>query len=146
MGFSRQEYWSGLPFLSPGDLPDPGIEPGSPTLQADAFTVWATREVLVTWPGIKPECPAVKVQNLSLETTREVSKFYLFIWLHHVACGILVPRPGIEPTPSALEAWSLNHWKSALFLFRCILLYPKRIWVTKSVLLGNRSVVLGKLL
>ena len=33
MGFSRQEYWSGLPFLCPGDLPDPGIEPGSPTLQ-----------------------------------------------------------------------------------------------------------------
>ena len=35
MGFSRQEYWSGLPFPSPGDLPGPGIEPGSPTLQAD---------------------------------------------------------------------------------------------------------------
>ena len=34
MGFSRQEYWSGLPFPSPGDLPNPGIEPGSPTLQA----------------------------------------------------------------------------------------------------------------
>ena len=32
MGFSRQQYWSGLPFSSPGDLPDPGIEPGSPTL------------------------------------------------------------------------------------------------------------------
>ena len=32
MGFSRQEYWSGVPFPSPGDLPDPGIEPGSPTL------------------------------------------------------------------------------------------------------------------
>ena len=37
MGFSRQECWSGLPFPSPGDLPDPGIEPGSPTLQADAL-------------------------------------------------------------------------------------------------------------
>ena len=32
MGFSRQEYWSGLPFPSPGDLPNPGIEPGSPAL------------------------------------------------------------------------------------------------------------------
>ena len=32
IGFSRQEYWSGLPFPSPGDLPDPGIEPGSPAL------------------------------------------------------------------------------------------------------------------
>ena len=38
MGFSRQEYWSGLPFSSPGDLPDPGIEPRSPALQADALT------------------------------------------------------------------------------------------------------------
>ena len=37
MEFSRQEYWSGLPFPSPGDLPDPGIEPGSPALQADSL-------------------------------------------------------------------------------------------------------------
>ena len=36
--FSRQEYWSGLPFPSPGDLPNPGIEPGSPALEADALT------------------------------------------------------------------------------------------------------------
>ena len=34
MGFSRQEYWRGLPFPSPGDLPDPGIEPRSPMLKA----------------------------------------------------------------------------------------------------------------
>ena len=38
MGFSRQEYWSGLPFPSPGDLPDPGIDPRSPALQANALT------------------------------------------------------------------------------------------------------------
>ena len=37
MGFSRQEYWSGLPFTSPGDLPEPGIEPQSPALQADSL-------------------------------------------------------------------------------------------------------------
>ena len=37
MGFSRQEYWSGLPFPSPGDLPDPGIEPESSALQADSL-------------------------------------------------------------------------------------------------------------
>ena len=45
MGFSRREYWSGLPFPSPGDLPNPGIEPGSPTLQADT-NLWATRDEL----------------------------------------------------------------------------------------------------
>ena len=38
MGFSRQEYWSGLPFPSPGDLPNLGIEPRSPALEADALT------------------------------------------------------------------------------------------------------------
>ena len=37
MGFSRQEYWSGLPFPSPGDLPNPGIKPEFPELQADSL-------------------------------------------------------------------------------------------------------------
>ena len=37
MGFSRQEYWSGLPFITPGDLPNPGIEPRSLVLQADSL-------------------------------------------------------------------------------------------------------------
>ena len=42
-GFSRQEYWSGLPFLTPGDLPDPGIKPmfpASPALAGGFFTQW----------------------------------------------------------------------------------------------------------
>ena len=39
MGFSRQEYWSGLLFPSPGNLPDPGIKPVSPALQADSLPV-----------------------------------------------------------------------------------------------------------
>ena len=47
VGFSRQEYWSGLPCPSPGDLPDPGIEPGSPALQADS---------LLSEPPGKPMC------------------------------------------------------------------------------------------
>ena len=37
MGFSRHKYWSGLPFPSPGDIPDPGMEPGSPALRADSL-------------------------------------------------------------------------------------------------------------
>ena len=37
MGFSKQEYWSGLPFPSPGDLPNPGIKPRSPVLQVDSL-------------------------------------------------------------------------------------------------------------
>ena len=44
MGFSRQEYWSGLSFPSSGDLPNPGIEPRSPRLQADALPDSGTSE------------------------------------------------------------------------------------------------------
>ena len=47
MGFHRQEYWSGLPFPSPGDLPGPGIEPIFPTLTSEFFT---------TEPAGKPPC------------------------------------------------------------------------------------------
>ena len=44
MGFPRQEYWSGLPFLSPGDLPDPGIESWSLALQADSLPTEVPRK------------------------------------------------------------------------------------------------------
>ena len=47
MGFCSQEYWSGLPSLSPGDLPDPGIEPGSPELQADSLPSEPLRMLVV---------------------------------------------------------------------------------------------------
>ena len=53
MGFSRQEYWRGLPFPSPGDLPDPGIEPRSPALQADSLS---------SEPPGKPFLPMGKVK------------------------------------------------------------------------------------
>ena len=56
MGFSRQEYWSGLPFPSPGDLPNPGIKPRSPALQADA---------LPSEPPGKPHMTQVNHQNMS---------------------------------------------------------------------------------
>ena len=49
MGFSRQECWSGVPFPFPRDLPDPGIEPGSPALQADAL---ASEPPGKRWNGI----------------------------------------------------------------------------------------------
>ena len=47
MGLSREEYWSGLPFPSPGDLPRPGIEPTSPALAGRFFTCWAIREASI---------------------------------------------------------------------------------------------------
>ena len=53
MGFSRQDYWSGLPFSSPGDLPDPGIEPRSPALEADTLPSEPLHRVL---PGNARSC------------------------------------------------------------------------------------------
>ena len=54
MRISRQEYWSGLPFPSPGDLPNPGMEPASPTLTGGLFTVA---------PPEKPEPPLTHFQG-----------------------------------------------------------------------------------
>ena len=51
MGFSRQGYWSGLPFPSPGNLSNPGIEPRSPTLQADALTSEPPRYMYIQKKG-----------------------------------------------------------------------------------------------
>ena len=47
MGFSRQECWSRLPFPSPGDLPNPGTEPGSPTLQANALPSESPHQITI---------------------------------------------------------------------------------------------------
>ena len=49
MGFSRQGCWSGLQYPPPGDLPNPGIEPGSPVFQADSYCVSYIREALAHW-------------------------------------------------------------------------------------------------
>ena len=62
MGFSRQEYWSGLPFPTPGDLPDPGMEPASPALVGQLFT---------TEPPGKPLC-------VYLLLSRKVIEFICF--------------------------------------------------------------------
>ena len=58
MGFSRQEYWSGLPFPSPGDLPLPGIKPVSPAWQADSL--------LLSHQGSPPFLGLVLNQSLPL--------------------------------------------------------------------------------
>ena len=63
MEFSRQEYWSGLPFPSPGDLSDPGIKPRSPTLQADA---------LQSEPLGKPELRAIRLWEIHLQACSSV--------------------------------------------------------------------------
>ena len=70
MGFSRQECWSGLPFPSPGDLPHPGIEPRSPTLQADTLTSelgwWFSGQVMFdSWDLMDCSLPGSIVHGIS---------------------------------------------------------------------------------
>ena len=73
MGFSRQEYWSGLPFLPPGDLPDPGIESMSPALQVNSLPVEP--------PG-KPPC------NFHIYL---ILKNLMNIWGDQFSCLLLKP-------------------------------------------------------
>ena len=81
MGFSRQEYWSGLPFPFPGDLPNPGIEPRSSSLQADALTSeppgrptpW---EALLVVKYLKYPHP----EGVSQKTCREKSADFCVLW------------------------------------------------------------------
>ena len=79
MGFSRQECWSGLPFPSPGDLPDPGIEPWSPTLQADALPSEPPGK-----PGEKPR-QCIKKQRHHIANKAPSGKGYGFsnshVWI-----------------------------------------------------------------
>ena len=78
MGFSRQEYWSGLPFPSPGDLPDPGIEPGSPASQADALpskppaaAAKSLQSCLTLWDPIDGSPPGFPVPGILQARTLE---------------------------------------------------------------------------
>ena len=78
VGFSRHEYWSGLPFPSPGDLPNPGIEPGSPRLQA---------EPLPSEPSVKPLKPKIICLFLYLFTV---------VWASQVALVVKNPPAKAE--------------------------------------------------
>ena len=76
--FSRQECWSGLPFASPGDLPDPGIEPRSPALQADALPSEPPGKL----PTIKPTSKTEDSQVLARKTKFEIIRLKRLLLLH----------------------------------------------------------------
>ena len=95
MGFSRQEYWSELPFPSPGDLPDPEIKPGSPSLQTDT---------LPSKPPGKPRNNCTPLKGSQAEYT-ELSKphfpipgFYVCCYVPHSAFLILGPQRRVLAT------------------------------------------------
>ena len=84
-GFSRQEYWSGLPFPSPGDLPNPGIKPGSPTFQADALTSEP--------PGKQTMVEVMKKMATSLKRSHApAGDFWTLMGMSgSVSCGVAAP-------------------------------------------------------
>ena len=77
LGFPRQEYGSGLPFASPGDLPDPGVKPASSVIAGRFFTIWATREApRASQPN--PNYPAHHWRSF-LDVTENTQTLFLFI-------------------------------------------------------------------
>ena len=94
LGFSRQEYWSGVPFPSPGDLPYPGIEPGSPALQTDA---------LPPEPPGKPDFQDMATNTFPtsrLRTAPEVTKIFAKLFILVSQC---------PPTNSHSEILNRSH-------------------------------------
>ena len=93
MGFTRQEYWSRLPFPSPGDLPNPGIEPRSPTLQSDALT---------SEPPGKPDFPeAYSYLQLTIYFTYANVSFHVTLSIHLTLSSLL-------PTSISLFSMSVS--------------------------------------
>ena len=134
MGFSRQEYWSGLPFSSPRGLPNLGIESGSPALRADSLPSEPPGKPIIIESKL-PWC-SVHCEHLTAAAAFFFFFKYLFIYFAALglscgtqdlsllcagfslvaarglscpaACGILVPQPGMEPTSPALEGGFLT--------------------------------------
>ena len=134
MGFPRQEYWSGLPFPSPGDLPSPGLEPGSSALQADSLpcplpssiimyiqhnyveTVY-TMQCVWCWPSPANECPFTHSQSVQ-------NSLLLQAWLKQDSsneeCPILLLGPlshqwSLQNTLSKLKVSTVKTFLSIIF-------------------------------
>ena len=74
MGFSKQENWSGLPFPSPGDIPDPGIEPGSPAFQADTLTSEPDFIGIKTFFSVKDSAERMKSYRLGENVCKQYAQ------------------------------------------------------------------------
>ena len=115
MEFFRQEYWSGLPFPSPGDLPHSGIEPRSPELQARFFTIWATgkpNEVVrfssvqfspsIVFDSLRPH----GLQHARLPCPSPTPRIYsnscpLSQWCHPTISSSIVPFSRLQSFPAS---------------------------------------------
>ena len=112
MGFSRQEYWSGLPFPSPWDLPDPGIEPRSPALQGDSFPSEPPKKPLYEKKADQHPTPTPYLHLCSPcypHTTLQRTQVVGTAW------ALSSPSPGSpaalrHPSGGTNQAWRLKHY------------------------------------
>ena len=95
MGFPRQEYWSGLPFPSPGDLPDPGIEPRSPALKEDSLPAEP--------PGV---CLWYKFTQASVVGSSTVTQRVLSLWNKTRSNKA---EHGLSSSPATPQSWHLGN-------------------------------------
>ena len=144
-GFSRQEYWSGVPFPSPGDLPDPGIEPRSPALWADAFNLWATREGLrilewVAYPfsrGSSPPRNRTRVSALQADClptelnwekgfviAQQLKSLQIFLWLLLTTSRSpsAYSKDFADYRSNCFPSWYINLWSLINSLLQYVLL------------------------
>ena len=132
-GFSRQEYWSGLPFPSLGDLPNPGIEPRSPALQADALT---------SEPPGKPSVFIIPVKYPCSLILSSVPFFIFMGWLSpgygmyfHLPFSWLIILIGCQ------TLWILGCWVLTFFLF--VSLFVLTLCWDAVKLLGHSLIIYG---
>ena len=111
MGFSRQEYWSGLPFPSPGDLLNPGVEPWVSRIAGRRSTIWATREALIKgsiWrvqlSSVAQSCPTLcdpmNPSTPGLPVHHQLPEFTQ-THVHRVSDAIQPSHPLSSPSPPA---------------------------------------------
>ena len=107
MGFSRQEYWNGLPFLSPGDLPDPGIKTASPVslaLQADSLSAE---------PSVKPQLCHCSQTNTQTSGSVSLPIHFTYTSRHWVGFG---PQAVAHQAPLSMGFSRQEYWNGLPFL------------------------------
>ena len=108
MGFSRQEYWSGLPFTSSGDLPNPGIEPVSPAWQMDSLPMnhWGINVMNTELCLVAQSYPTL-FNPMGCNLPMGFSRQEYWSRLPCPPPGDL-PDPGIKPRSLSLQQWQAN--------------------------------------
>ena len=124
MGFSWQEYWSGLPFPSPGDLPNPRIESRSPILQADALTSEPPRRLLLGRKVMTNLDSILKSRDITLPTKVRLVKAMVFPVVMYGCDSWTIKKADLQ----RIDAFELWCWRRLL----------RVLWTTRK---SNQSIL-----